>query len=94
MTALNSTGTPTGTPRKKGPAKKGADSAPATPKKRGASKQGQSLEKDSDLLDVKKEEIEPTTADEADGDESDESDDVKVPTPKRNKKEFGDEDFF
>lgn len=91
MTALNSAGTPTGTPRKKGPAKKGADSTPATPKKRGASKKGQALEEDTDFLDVKKEEIEPTTMDEADGDESD---DVKVPTPKRIKKEFGDEEFF
>lgn len=91
MTGLNSAGTPTGTPRKKGPAKESGGSAPATPKKRGTSKKEQALEEEAGLAGVKKEEVEPTTADENDGDESD---DVKTFTPKRIKTEIQDDSFF
>ncbi|BCS19108.1 uncharacterized protein APUU_11936A [Aspergillus puulaauensis] len=94
MTGLNAAGTPTGTPRKKGPGptKKGGDSAPATPQKRGAREKGQALEEteETEIVVVKKEEVEPTTADE---DDTDESDDVKVHTPKRIKKEIQDDGF-
>ncbi|KAL4919851.1 hypothetical protein BDW62DRAFT_199572 [Aspergillus aurantiobrunneus] len=78
------------TPRKRRASGKDGDSAPATPTKNRMPGEDQGL--GADVV-VKEEEIETAAADEGDGDDE-ESDDVKLPTPKRIKMEMEENGYF